>query len=41
MPGQRMALDILEDLLFLPTVKKGRDPIHEHMLRPMTALVDW
>jgi len=36
-----LAPDIQEELLFLPEVTSGRDPIHERMLRPLTALVDW
>jgi len=36
-----LAPDVQEELLFLPEVTSGRDPIHERMLRPVTALVDW
>ncbi|MCG3178602.1 MAG: hypothetical protein BIFFINMI_00930 [Phycisphaerae bacterium] len=36
-----LAPDIQEELLFLPPVVKGRDPIHERMLRPVAAAVDW
>jgi hypothetical protein len=36
-----LAPDIQEELLFLPEVMKGRDLIHERMLRPLTAIVDW
>ena len=36
-----LAPDIQEELLFHPEVTEGRDPIHERMLRPVTALVDW
>jgi hypothetical protein len=35
-----LAPDIQDDLLFLPPVE-GRDPIHERMLRPLTAMLDW
>lgn len=35
-----LAPDIQEDLLFLSPVE-GRDPIHERMLRPLTAMLDW
>ena len=35
-----LAPDIQEDLLFLPPAE-GRDPIHERMLRPLTAMLDW
>ncbi|GIK15651.1 MAG: hypothetical protein BroJett003_06150 [Planctomycetota bacterium] len=33
--------DIQEDLLFLPPVKFGRDPIRELQLRPITHVPDW
>jgi hypothetical protein len=36
-----LAADIQEQLLFLPPVLKGNDPIHEKMLRPLTAQIDW
>jgi len=36
-----LAPDIQEELLFLPLVTDGRDPIHERMLRPVAAKVDW
>jgi len=36
-----LALDIQEELLLLPEVTSGRHPIHERMLRPLTAVVDW
>ena len=36
-----LAPDIQEEILFLPEVTEGRDPIHEHMLRPITAMIDW
>jgi len=36
-----LAPDIQEELLFLPLVLKGRDPIHERMLRPVAAVADW
>ena len=36
-----LAPDIQEDLLFLPLVTEGRDPIHERMLRSLTAMLDW
>jgi len=36
-----LAPDIQEELLFLPEITSGRDPIHERMLRPLTAMVDW
>ena len=36
-----LAPDIQEQLLFLPQVTNGRDPIHEKMLRPLTRMVRW
>jgi len=36
-----LASDIQEELLFLPLVMAGNDPIHEKMLRPIAAEVDW
>ena len=36
-----LAPDIQEELLFLPLVTEGNDPIHEKMLRPIAAEVDW
>lgn len=36
-----LAPDIQEALLFLPPVARGRDPIHERMLRPIAAEPDW
>ncbi|GIW90221.1 MAG: hypothetical protein KatS3mg109_0653 [Pirellulaceae bacterium] len=36
-----LAPDIQEELLFLPLVTKGRDPVHEKQLRPLCAEVDW
>ena len=33
--------DIQEQLLFLPRVTSGRDPIHEKMLRPICAENNW
>lgn len=36
-----LAADIQEQILFLPPVLKGNDPIHEKMLRPLTAQIDW
>ena len=38
---RHLAPDIQEDLLFLPPVIDGRDPIHERMLRPVAAEIDW
>ncbi|MBK9126311.1 MAG: hypothetical protein IPM13_00715 [Phycisphaerales bacterium] len=36
-----LAPDIQEQLLFLPLVTCGRDPIHERMLRPIAAQTRW
>jgi hypothetical protein len=36
-----LAPDIQESLLFLPTVERGRDPIHLRLLQPLTAILDW
>ena len=36
-----LAPDIQEEILSLPLVQSGRDPIREHTVRPMTAVLDW
>ncbi len=36
-----LAPDIQEEILFLPEVTKGRDPIHERLVRPLTAMLSW
>ena len=36
-----LAPDIQEELLFLPHVGRGRDPIREHAVRPIAAMFDW
>ncbi len=36
-----LAPDIQEELLFLPSTKTGRERIHEKLLRPITAEMDW
>lgn len=36
-----LAADIQEQILFLPPVLKGNDPIHEKILRPLTAQINW
>jgi len=36
-----LAPDIQEELLHLPPVAEGRDPITERDLRPITRLMDW
>jgi len=36
-----LAPDIQEELLFLPLVTSGKDPVTERDLRPIVAEVDW
>lgn len=36
-----LAPAIQEEILFLPRTTRGRDPIGERDLRPITAIVDW
>ncbi len=36
-----LAPDIQEQLLFLPHVETGKATIHEKMLRPVSAEMDW
>ncbi len=36
-----LAPDIQEQLLFLPTIQGGRDPILLHQLQPLAAMPDW
>ncbi len=36
-----LAPEIQEQLLFLPEVASGRPVVHERMLRPIAAEVDW
>lgn len=36
-----LAADIQEEILFLPDVTSGRDPIHEKLLRPVAAEISW
>jgi hypothetical protein len=36
-----LAPDIQEDILFLPRILKGYDPISERDLRPIAAIMDW
>lgn len=36
-----LAPDIQEELLFLPRVETGKPTIHEKMLRPVSAEMDW
>lgn len=36
-----LAPDIQEQLLFLPPIENGQDPIHERRLRAIAAVLDW
>jgi hypothetical protein len=36
-----LAPDIREDLVFLPRVMSGNDPVNERLLRPLAAELDW
>jgi hypothetical protein len=36
-----LAPNIQDDILFLPPIDRGRDPIHEWQLRPITRVLDW
>ena len=36
-----LAPDIQEELLHLPPITSGKDPIHEKMLRPVAAEINW
>ena len=36
-----LAPDIQEELLFLPRVTSGKSTVHEKMLRPLAAEIDW
>ena len=36
-----LAPDIQEEILFLPRVERGRDPIREHGVRQIAAIADW
>ena len=36
-----LAPDIQEEILFLPRVERGRDPIREHAVRPIAAVLEW
>ncbi len=36
-----LAPDIQEEILFLPRTQRGRDPVREIMVRPITAVLDW
>jgi hypothetical protein len=37
----QLAPDIQEDLLFLPRVMAGKDPITERDVRPIAATANW
>jgi len=36
-----LAPDIQEEILFLPRTTRGRDPIRERHLRPISRILDW
>jgi hypothetical protein len=36
-----LAPDLQEQLLFLPTFERGRNPITEKQVRPIAAVADW
>jgi hypothetical protein len=36
-----LAPDIQEEILFLPCIASGRDPIRERGLRPIAGIMDW
>ncbi|GIW90168.1 MAG: hypothetical protein KatS3mg109_0600 [Pirellulaceae bacterium] len=36
-----LAPDIQEELLFLPRIQRGRDPIHLRQLQPIASTADW
>lgn len=36
-----LAPDIQEEILFLPAVETGEDPVHERQWRPIAAVLDW
>lgn len=36
-----LAPDIQEQILFLPPIESGRDPIKEWQVRPIAAMSDW
>ena len=37
----QLAPEIQESLLFLPRTERGRDPIRERHIRPLTGILDW
>ncbi len=36
-----LAPDIQEEILFLPRVERGRDPVREHAVRAIAATAEW
>jgi hypothetical protein len=36
-----LAPDIQEEVLFLPRIERGKEPIQEHELRRIAAVPDW
>jgi DNA-binding transcriptional regulator YdaS (Cro superfamily) len=37
----QLSPDIQEQVLFLPRIQSGKEPIQEHELRQIAAVVDW
>ena len=37
----QLAPDVQDALLFLPRTERGRDPIRERHVRPITGILDW
>ncbi len=38
---RQLAPHIQEQILFLPRVQQGRDPIYLHHLQPIATILDW
>ena len=38
---RNLAPDIQEEILFLPRVTRGRDPVHLRQMQPIAATADW
>jgi len=38
---RQLAPAIQEQILFLPRVARGRDPIYLHQLQPLAIILDW
>jgi hypothetical protein len=39
--ARRLAPRIQEEILFLPAVTEGDDPVRERLLLPIVAMLDW